>query len=141
MSEQDRPEPAADPPPIEGSRDIPYPGRLRLAVDATDVERGIFRVRQAIPVAGPGPMTLLYPKWLPGYHSPSAPNGAGAIAPRASPTPAVTASRTSRRFRARVRDWTKSWRPRLEPVHGPVIPTAADRCYRRGPVEGLETAR
>ncbi len=52
-------------------RDQPYPGTIRLAVDASDVTRGIFTVRQTIPVAGAGALTLLYPKWVPGNHSPS----------------------------------------------------------------------
>jgi predicted metalloprotease with PDZ domain len=67
------PQPSPEPAPIESPRDIPYVGTIRLAVDATDVHRRIFNVRQAIPVAQPGPLTLLYPKWLPGYHSPEAP--------------------------------------------------------------------
>ncbi|MGP7795855.1 M61 family metallopeptidase [Sphingomonas sp. CLY1604] len=52
------------------AQDIPYPGTLKLDVDATDTERGIFRVRETIPVAKAGPMALLFPKWLPGAHSP-----------------------------------------------------------------------
>jgi predicted metalloprotease with PDZ domain len=40
-------------------------------VDATDVARGIFRVRQVLPIPGPGHLTLLYPEWLPGYHAPA----------------------------------------------------------------------
>ncbi|GAA0679132.1 putative metalloprotease with PDZ domain [Sphingomonas insulae] len=55
---------------IPAARDIPYPGTLKLDVDATDTERGIFRVRESIPVAKSGPMALLFPKWLPGAHSP-----------------------------------------------------------------------
>jgi predicted metalloprotease with PDZ domain len=55
------------------ARDIPYPGTLTLDVDATDTRRGIFRVRETIPVAGPGPLTLRYPQWLPGNHGPSGP--------------------------------------------------------------------
>ncbi|MCU6456078.1 peptidase M61 [Sphingomonas sp. A2-49] len=55
---------------IPAARDIPYPGTLKLDVDATDTERGIFRVRETIPVARPGPMALLFPKWLPGAHTP-----------------------------------------------------------------------
>ncbi|HEX5656855.1 MAG TPA: hypothetical protein VFX59_06655 [Polyangiales bacterium] len=57
---------------IEAPKDVEFPGRVALAVDASDVQRGIFRVRQQIPVPAPGPMTLLYPKWLPGYHAPQA---------------------------------------------------------------------
>jgi predicted metalloprotease with PDZ domain len=54
---------------IVAPKDTPYPGTIRLAVDATDVTRHIFRVRETIPV-GSGPLTLLYPKWLPGTHRP-----------------------------------------------------------------------
>ncbi|RYD16974.1 MAG: M61 family peptidase [Lysobacteraceae bacterium] len=46
-----------------------YPGRISLFVDAGDITRRIFRVREEIPVA-PGPLTLLYPQWLPGKHAP-----------------------------------------------------------------------
>ena len=49
--------------------DQPYPGTIALNVDATDVARGIFRVSETIPVAKAGPMTLLYPAWLPGNHA------------------------------------------------------------------------
>jgi predicted metalloprotease with PDZ domain len=55
---------------IPVAQDIPYPGTLKVDVDATDTERGIFRVRETIPVAKSGPMALLFPKWLPGAHSP-----------------------------------------------------------------------
>jgi predicted metalloprotease with PDZ domain len=51
-------------------RDVPYPGVMMLDVDATDTVQGIFRVKQRIPVAGPGPTALLYPKFLPGNHAP-----------------------------------------------------------------------
>src|SRR3546814_18453544 len=43
---------------------------MQLRVDATDVARGIFHVRQTIPVAKAGTLTLLYPEWLPGKHAP-----------------------------------------------------------------------
>ncbi|HEU0276515.1 MAG TPA: peptidase M61 [Rhodanobacteraceae bacterium] len=58
----------ATPPP----RDVPWPGTLRIHVDASDTSQGIFRVRETIPAA-PGELTLLYPKWLPGNHSPTGP--------------------------------------------------------------------
>ncbi len=58
---------------IPASRDADYPGTMRLHVDATDLDRRIFRVRQTIPVAAPGPLTLMYPKWLPGNHAPRGP--------------------------------------------------------------------
>ncbi|HTE17077.1 MAG TPA: peptidase M61, partial [Armatimonadota bacterium] len=63
---------APEPPPIVYPEDRPYPGLLTLDVDATDVARCVFQVRQTFPVASPGEMTLLYPKWLPGFHSPAA---------------------------------------------------------------------
>jgi len=55
------------------ARDVPYPGTLTLDVDATDTARGIFRVRETIPVASAGRMTLRYPQWLPGNHAPTGP--------------------------------------------------------------------
>jgi len=68
----DGPQPIPMPAPIAAPRDVAYPaGTLKLEVDATDVERRIFRIRQSIPiVAGGGQMTLLYPQWVPGGHSP-----------------------------------------------------------------------
>lgn len=68
-----RPQPVPIVQNIPAPRDIPYPGTLTIAVDATDTRRGIFRVRQTIPVAGPGPFTLFYPEWLPGNHAPRGP--------------------------------------------------------------------
>jgi len=58
---------------IPASRDIAYPGTIRLSVEATDLARGIMNVRETIPVAGPGPVVLLAPKWLPGNHAPRGP--------------------------------------------------------------------
>jgi predicted metalloprotease with PDZ domain len=58
---------------IPAARDIPYPGTMIVEVDATDTARGIYRVKQKIPVASAGPMTLLYPEWLPGTHAPRGP--------------------------------------------------------------------
>ena len=55
---------------IPDAVDTPYPGTIKLVVDATDTERGIFRIKETIPVAKAGPMALLFPKWLPGAHSP-----------------------------------------------------------------------
>jgi len=52
--------------------DTDYPGTLRLAVDATDLDHRVFRVRETIPVT-PGPLTLFYPQWLPGNHGPRGP--------------------------------------------------------------------
>ncbi|MDP1738682.1 MAG: peptidase M61 [Caulobacter sp.] len=55
---------------IPAATDAPYPGLLTLTVDATDLDRRIFRVKQTIPVSKAGPMVLLYPQWLPGKHGP-----------------------------------------------------------------------
>jgi predicted metalloprotease with PDZ domain len=66
-----RPEAIAKVDTIPAARDIPYPGTIQLTVDASDVTRGIFKIRQHVPVPGPGDFVLLYPKWLPGHHSPS----------------------------------------------------------------------
>ena len=65
------PQPLPMPPQIAVPRDIPYLGTIRLNVEATDVERHIFSIREVIPVRGGEPVTLLYPQWLPGNHSPS----------------------------------------------------------------------
>lgn len=45
-----------------------------VEVDARDAPRGIERVHLVLPVK-PGPLTLLYPKWLPGEHAPDGPIG------------------------------------------------------------------
>lgn len=45
---------------------------VRLSVDATEAPRKIFHAQLVIP-ASPGPLTLVYPKWLPGEHSPNGP--------------------------------------------------------------------
>ena len=66
-----RPEAKAKIDTIPAARDIAYPGTIQLTVDASDVTRGIFRVRERVPVPGAGDFVLLYPKWLPGHHSPS----------------------------------------------------------------------
>ena len=61
------------PPAIPAPQDKPYPGTIRLTVDATDTMRAIFRVHENIPVVQPGPLILLFPRWLPGYHGPTGP--------------------------------------------------------------------
>ena len=55
------------------AQDVAFPGTLTLAVDATDVQRGIFHVRETIPTPTAGTLTLLYPEWLPGTHAPMGP--------------------------------------------------------------------
>lgn len=56
------------PPPA----DVAYPGTIDIEVDATDLAQRIFRVTQTMPVQ-PGPLTLLFPAWLPGNHAASGP--------------------------------------------------------------------
>ena len=45
---------------------------VRLDVDATDATRRLFHVKLTLP-AKAGPMTLLYPQWIPGEHGPTGP--------------------------------------------------------------------
>jgi len=56
--------------PLPPARSTPYPGVITLQVDVTDLDHKIFKVRETLPVQ-PGPLTLLYPRWLPGNHSPT----------------------------------------------------------------------
>jgi predicted metalloprotease with PDZ domain len=65
--------PAPMPPAIAAPGETAYPGTITLDVDVSDVTRGVFRVRETIPVAGAGQLTLLYPEWLPGNHGPRGP--------------------------------------------------------------------
>ncbi|MBL0923885.1 MAG: M61 family metallopeptidase [Sphingomonadaceae bacterium] len=50
--------------------DRPLPAPMKLEVDATDIARAIFRVKQTIAIEPSKPLTLLYPQWLPGKHAP-----------------------------------------------------------------------
>ena len=43
---------------------------ILLNLDATEAPRKIFHCKMVIP-ATPGPLTLLYPKWIPGDHGPT----------------------------------------------------------------------
>ncbi len=60
---------------VPAAADRPYPGgAMRLDIDATDVNRGVYRVTQTVPVApGTTRLTLLLPQWLPGNHGPRGP--------------------------------------------------------------------
>jgi predicted metalloprotease with PDZ domain len=49
-----------------------YRGAISVAVDASQADARIFHARLLIPVA-PGPLTLMYAKWVPGEHAPSGP--------------------------------------------------------------------
>jgi len=50
----------------------PFPGVITIAVDASQAPAKLFHTTMSIPVAA-GPLTLLYPKWIPGEHAPSGP--------------------------------------------------------------------
>jgi predicted metalloprotease with PDZ domain len=65
------PQPAAASAPVPAPRDLPYPGTIALAVDASNIAQGIFAVHETIPVASGADLTLLYPEWRPGNHSPT----------------------------------------------------------------------
>jgi predicted metalloprotease with PDZ domain len=64
-----KPQPLPMPDPIPAAQDVPYPGVIQLDVDATDVDRHIFRVQESIPVVGGTTVTLMYPEWLPANHA------------------------------------------------------------------------
>lgn len=45
---------------------------IRIVVDATDAPRDMLHAHLTVPAAG-GPLTLYYPKWIPGEHGPTGP--------------------------------------------------------------------
>src|SRR5437879_8082040 len=51
---------------------VAAPPPITLEVDARDVTRAIQHAHLVIPVH-PGPLTLAYPKWIPGEHAPDGP--------------------------------------------------------------------
>jgi predicted metalloprotease with PDZ domain len=53
---------------------------ITLSVDLTDAPRKILHATETIPVQ-PGPLTLVYPEWIPGEHGPTGPiiNQAGFV--------------------------------------------------------------
>jgi len=70
LAENSKPQPTPIENTIPVAVDKPYPGTLTLDVDATDTARGIYVIKETIPVSGSGEMVLLYPKWVPGGHTP-----------------------------------------------------------------------
>jgi predicted metalloprotease with PDZ domain len=58
--------------PITAPKDRAYPGKIRIAVDASDLERRIVRVHESLSGIA-SDTVLLYPKWLPGTHAPEGP--------------------------------------------------------------------
>lgn len=67
------PQPLAASPALPALKDAAYPGVVTLEVDATDLDRKIFGIRQHIPVTRTGPTTLTYAQWIPGNHAPRGP--------------------------------------------------------------------
>ena len=49
-----------------------FPGIIRLAVDASDIDRHIVQVHETLTGVTPDTV-LLYPQWLPGVHAPTGP--------------------------------------------------------------------
>ena len=45
---------------------------ISLTVDATKTQQKLLRSHEVIPVK-PGPLTVYYPKWIPGEHGPDGP--------------------------------------------------------------------
>jgi predicted metalloprotease with PDZ domain len=58
--------------PTASPRAVAAERRVSLTVDATEAPRRILHAREVIPAA-PGPLTLRYPKWIPGEHGPNGP--------------------------------------------------------------------
>ena len=53
-----------------GAQEAAYVGAIKLVVDATDIDHKVLSVRETLPVR-PGPLSLLYPQWIPGNHGPT----------------------------------------------------------------------
>jgi predicted metalloprotease with PDZ domain len=66
------PKPAPLPAPVVAPADTPYPGTISLLVDVTNITARVLSVHETIPIKARD-ITLLYPEWLPGTHSPSNP--------------------------------------------------------------------
>src|SRR4029077_3569263 len=59
---------AASPTAVQAAPSRP----ITLEVDLRDAPRTLVHAHEVIPAA-PGPLTLYYPKWIPGEHAPSGP--------------------------------------------------------------------
>jgi len=106
--------------------DTPPLPAMTVRVDATNTAQWIFQVHATIPAA-PGPLRLLYPRWIPGHHGPS-----GDVAQLAGLTVRVGGQRLL-------------WMRAPDDLHGfdvqvPVGATAVDVHYQwLGPSKGVET--
>jgi predicted metalloprotease with PDZ domain len=56
---------------VAAPEDRPYPGVIRLDVDAGSPAQKIIKVHETVPVPSSGDFVLLYPEWVPGNHAPS----------------------------------------------------------------------
>lgn len=59
-------------PALNHAQQRKYPGTISLAVDASSAPEKIFHATIQMPVTA-GPLTLVYPKWIPGEHGPTGP--------------------------------------------------------------------
>ncbi|WP_448663764.1 M61 family metallopeptidase [Sphingomonas sp. CJ20] len=59
--------------PLLGAATTPDAAPILLAVDARDVAHGIVTVTETLPDRHAGPLTLRYPRWIPGTHHASGP--------------------------------------------------------------------
>lgn len=59
---------------VIGTAPLPvnHPQPIRVAVDLSEAPRRVFHARLVIPATS-GPLTLVYPKWIPGEHAPTGP--------------------------------------------------------------------
>src|SRR5512135_2146285 len=62
----------AQKPPRPAKRPVGATAPITIFVDATEAPRKILHATLTIP-AQPGPLTLVYPKWIPGEHGPDGP--------------------------------------------------------------------
>lgn len=70
LAQNSAPQPVPIVSTIPEPQDRPLTVPMVLEVDATDITRAIFNVKQRIPVEAGKPLILLYPQWLPGKHGP-----------------------------------------------------------------------
>ena len=70
-AENSKPQPVPFVDTVPQARDIPFPGTMTLDIDATDTRRAIFTTKETLTGVEAGHMVLLFPKWLPGDHSPT----------------------------------------------------------------------
>lgn len=59
---------------LAGAAALAHAEAIQLSVDLRDSAKHVLHARETIPAA-PGTLTLRYPKWIPGEHSPSGPIG------------------------------------------------------------------